>query len=141
VIGRQWRSLQDYPNHWRSTISAATREPRRTTDVEEKLAQTVHHLHQTLSQAPARFHDLHRWARWRAAAQSGKAIFLTVALVVATLLLNQVADEALIRLLAFGAPPLMVLMLFFAFDHLPAFEVPRIPRALRPDSWPAPAHG
>jgi hypothetical protein len=46
-----------------------------------------------------------------------------------------VADEALIRVLAFGAPPLMVLMLFFAFDHLPDFEWPRIPRTLKEDSW------
>jgi hypothetical protein len=141
VIGRQWRSLQEYPNHWRSTINAPRREPRRTADIELKVAQTIRHLHQTLSKAPARFHDQHRWARWRAAARSGKAIFLTLLLVVGTLLLNQVADEALIRALAFGAPPLMVLMLFFAFDHLPAFEVPRIPRALKPDSWPAPADG
>jgi hypothetical protein len=51
VIGRQWRSLQEYPNHWRSTISAPRREPGRTADVELKVAQTVRHLHQTLSKA------------------------------------------------------------------------------------------
>jgi hypothetical protein len=135
VMGRNWRSLQDYPNHWRSTIKTATREPRRTLDIEQKIEQTVTHLAQTLAQSPTRFHERHRWSRWRASAQSGTAIFLTLGLIVGTLLLNQVADEALIRVLAFGAPPLMVLMLFFAFDHLPDFEWPRIPRTLKEDSW------
>jgi hypothetical protein len=135
VMGRNWRSLQDYPNHWRSTIRAATREPRRTLEIEQKLQQTVSHLQETLAHSPTRFHKRHRWSRWRASVQSAAAILLTLALIVGTLLLNQVADEALIRALAFGAPPLMVIMLFFAFDHLPDFEWPRIPRTLKEDSW------
>lgn len=135
VLGRQWQSLQDYPNHWRSMIKVAKAEPQRTEDTEQKIERTVRHLSATLSRPPAAFHNDHLGARWRATLQSGSAILLTLALVIATLMLNQVADQALIRTLAFGAPPLMVLILFFAFDRLPNFEMPRIPRPLRQPHW------
>ena len=137
VLGWPWRPVDDYDNHWRSSIRVPKREPRRTTDIEAKLERTVRHLAETLSQPPARFHARHRRERWRASFQRGIPLFAALGMIGGALSLTQVPieDETLLKLLAFNLPPLMLLVFFFAFDDLPSIEIPRLPRALKQDSW------
>ncbi|MGB5198991.1 MAG: hypothetical protein WBR56_03725 [Sedimenticolaceae bacterium] len=137
VLGWPWRPIDDYDNHWRSSIRVPKREPRRTADIEDKLGCTVRHLAETLSQPPARFHARHLRERWRASFQRGIPLFAALGLIGGALSLTQVPieDEALLKLLAFNLPPLMLAAFFFGFDDLPSIEIPRVPRALKQDSW------
>jgi hypothetical protein len=137
VLGWHWRSVDAYTSHWRSSMRVAKREPQRTADIEQKLARTVTHLAETLSQPPARFHKHNISARWRAAFQRGIPLFAALGLIGGALAMTQVPihNEAVTKLLAFQLPPLLLLLFFFGFDALPSFEIPRIPRALKQDSW------
>ena len=137
VLGWHWQSLREFTNHWRSSIRVAKREPYRTSDIEDKLARTVHHLAKTLSHPPEHFHASHTMARWRAACQAGIPLFAVLGLVVGALALAKapIQNDRLLTALAFHAPPVMLLVFFFTFDHLPDFEIPRVPRALKQDTW------
>jgi hypothetical protein len=137
VLGWPWRPVDDYDNHWRSSIRVPKREPRRTADIEDKLERTVRHLAETLSQPPARFHTRHLRERWRASFQRGIPLFAALGFIGGALSLTQVPieDETLLKLLAFNLPPLMLLAFFFGFDDLPSIELPRLPRALKQGSW------
>lgn len=137
VLGWHYRSVEDYSSHWRGSIRAPKREPRRTPEIEERLDQAVRHLAGILSRPPTQFHARFVRARWRAAFQRGLPVFGALAMIGSALALTQVPieDETLLKLLAFHVPPLMMLAFFFGFDYLPNFEIPRVPRALKQDGW------
>lgn len=137
VLGWHWRSIDDYTSHWRSSIRVPRREPRRTSVIEDRLGRTVRHLAAILSRPPEQFHARYIKERWRAAFQRGLPVLGALAMIGGALALTQVPieDEALLKLLAFHVPPLMMLLFFFGFDYLPNFEVPRVPRALKQDGW------
>jgi hypothetical protein len=137
VLGRHWRAVDDYGDHWRTTIRVAKREPRRTRDVEAKFERTVAHLADTLARPPAGFHGRHRVRRWVSVVQRGLPLFAVLAMVGGTLLLANVplSEGNVFRMLVFHLPPLLLLVFFLAFDELPPFEIPRIPRQLKQPGW------
>lgn len=137
VLGWHWRSIDDYTSHWRGSVRAPRREPRRTLVIEERLDRTIRHLSAILPQPPARYHARFVKKRWLAAFQRGLPVLGALGMIAGALALTQVPidDETLLKLLAFHVPPLMMLIFFFGFDYLPNFEIPRIPRDLKQDSW------
>jgi hypothetical protein len=137
VLGRHWRTVEDYTDHWRSSIRVAKREPRRTRDVEAKFERTVRHLAETLAQSPAAFHARHRRERWVAAMQRGVPLLAVLLMIGAALSLANVplSDGNVFRMLVFHLPPIMLLLFFLVFDELPPFELPRVPRALEQEDW------
>lgn len=137
VLGRHWRSLDDYADHWRSSVRVAKREPRRTRDIEARFERTVAHLVATLAQSPAQFHARHRGRRWLAAAQRGVPLLVVLLMVGVSLALANVelSEGNVLRMLVFHLPPILLLLFFLMFDELPPFAIPRIPRALQQDDW------
>jgi hypothetical protein len=136
VIGRHWRPLEDYNRDWRGTIRVAKREPERTPDLEDKLARTVVHLAQTLSEPPGAFHTRHRRARWQVSLRRATPLLTALGLIAATpaVSLLPMGEGTLLRMLVFHAPPLM-LAAFFMFSELPRIEIPPLPRSLNEESW------
>lgn len=115
------------------------REPLRTVDIEEKFERSVEHLAATLAQPPARFHPLNRRQRWRATLQRQIPLCVRLVVIAAMVLLARVPmeDGSALRMLLFQLPPLLLLVFFIGFDALPELEIPRLPRALKQDSWRA----
>lgn len=137
VLGRHWRTVEDYTDHWRTSIRVAKREPRRTRDVEARFERTVAHLADTLAQPPTAFHARHRRQRWVAALQRGVPLLAVLAMIGGALSLANVplSDGNVFRMLVFHLPPIMLLLFFLVFDELPPFELPRVPRALEQEDW------
>lgn len=137
VLGRHWRSLDDYASHWRGSLRVARREPRRTRDIESRLERTVTYLAETLARPPAEYHPRLRRQRWRVALRRSIPYLVVLLVIAATPLLGRLplADDNLVWVLLFHAPPLMLFLFFFGFDELPSFELPRVPRPLKQPGW------
>lgn len=136
VIGWSWRPLRLLVSDWRGSIRVAADEPARTADIEAKLARTIRHLARTLATPPAEFHRRHRRARWRASLQRGIPLLIGL-LILAAAPATQwlpLADDSVLRMLIFHAPPLL-LMGFFMLREIPRIELPPIPRALTFPAW------
>jgi hypothetical protein len=137
VLGRHWRSLDDYASHWRGTLRVARREPRRTRDIENRLERTLAHLAETLARPPADYHRRLGRQRWLVTLRHGIPYLVVLLVIAATPLLGRLplAEDNLIWVLLFHAPPLMLFLFFFGFDELPSFELPRVPRPLKQSVW------
>jgi hypothetical protein len=137
VLGRHWRTVEDYNDHWRSSIRVAKREPRRTQDVETRFEQTARHLAETLAESPATFHARHRGRRWVASLQRALPLLAVLLMIGGALSLANVelAEGNVFRMLLFHLPPIMLLGFFLVFDELPPFELPRIPRVPDQQDW------
>lgn len=140
VLGKSWRAAYDYGDHWRSTIRINRHEPMRTNEAEQRIADAVAHLAQTLSAPPGVFHHQHRPNRWRVMFRRAIPLGGCVALIGAALLMGQlpIGDGSIAQMMVFHAPPLLLIGLFL-FRELPRFEVPPIPRKLRYARWVEPA--
>lgn len=136
VLGKSWRAVYDYGDHWRSTIRIDRTEPMRTTEAEQRIADALTHLAQTLAAPPEMFHPRHRPDRWRVMFRRLIPLAGCAALIGAALLVGQfpIGDGSVLQMLVFHAPPLLLIGLFL-FRELPRFEVPPIPRKLRYAQW------
>jgi len=114
----------------------APNEPARTAEIERELGRTVTHLAETLAEPPARFHERHAGARWRVAYQRAVPLLILVAMSAASpgIRYLQMADDSILKLLIFHAPPLMLLS-FFLMREMPRFEIPPLPRPLVYRDW------
>lgn len=136
VLGWDWRPLKEFVSLWRGSIRVASKDPRRTRDIEAKLGRTLVHLARILASRPADFHDRHRRARWRVAFQRGIPLgvgLLIVALTPAIQWLDM-ADDSLLKMLIFHAPPFMLAAMFM-MREMPRIEIPPIPRPLTQEHW------
>lgn len=137
VLGRHWRTVEDYTDHWRTSVRVAKREPRRTLDCEARFERTVRHLAETLAQPPAAFHPRHRRRRWVATLQRSVPLLAVLLMIGGALSLANVelSEGNVFRMLLFHLPPIMLLGFFLVFDELPPFELPRVPRGLEQEDW------
>ncbi len=136
VIGWHHRPLRQIVSYWRGFIRVAPKEPARTAEIERELGRTVTHLAKTLAEPPARFHQRHAGARWRVAYQRALPLLLLLGLSAATpgIRYLELADDSVLKLLIFHAPPLMLLS-FFLMREMPRFEIPPLPRPLVHRDW------
>ncbi len=136
VIGWHHRPLRKIVSYWRGSIRVAPNEPARTAEIERELGRTVTHLAETLAVPPARFHERHAGARWRVAYQRAVPLLILVAISAASpgIRYLHMADDSILKLLIFHAPPLMLLS-FFLMREMPRFEIPPLPRPLVHREW------
>ncbi|NEX20826.1 hypothetical protein G3480_10965 [Thiorhodococcus mannitoliphagus] len=139
VIGWRWRPLREFISLWRGSIRVQSKEPRRTPDIEHKIGRTITHLVRTLEQPPADFHPRYQKARWRVSFQRGIPLGIGLLLVALTPAIRYIdmADDSILRMLIFHAPPLMLAAMFMTRE-LPRIEIPPIPRPLKNKRWLAP---
>ena len=136
VIGWKWRPLREFVTLWRGSIRVASKEPRRTPDIERKIGRTITHLARTLDRPPADVHPRFERARWRVSFQRGIPLgigLLLIALTPAIQWLDMEADSML-RMLIFHAPPFMLAAMFM-MREMPRIEIPPIPRPLTQKTW------
>jgi hypothetical protein len=136
VIGWHYRPLRQIISYWRGSVRVATHEPARTADIEAKLGETVRHLSTTLSAPPKAFHQRHLGARWRVTYQRAVPMLFLLGIMAATPGIQwlDMADNSILRMLIFHAPPFM-LVGFFLMREMPRFEIPPLPRALVQREW------
>ncbi|WP_295543667.1 hypothetical protein [uncultured Thiohalocapsa sp.] len=136
VIGWHYRPLRQIISYWRGSIRVATHEPERTADIEAKLGAMVRHLSATLALSPQEFHRRHQAARWRVTYQRAVPMLFLLGIMAATPGIQwlNMADNSLLRMLIFHAPPFM-LVGFFLMREMPRFEIPPLPRALVQRDW------
>lgn len=139
VIGWRWRPLREFVSLWRGSIRVHSKEPRRTVDIEHKIGQTISHLAQTLERPPADFHTRFQKARWRVSFQRGIPLGIGLLLVALTPAIRWIdmADDSILRMLIFHAPPFMLAAMFM-MREMPRIEIPPIPRPLKNATWLAP---
>jgi hypothetical protein len=149
VLGWPWSRLQRVQHGWtavlrlkgkdevRNGVATATR----SRDAETRLRTTAEHLARTLAEPPPRFHE--RWAarRWgvtlrRATPLLGGAALLLGAAAVPRI---DLAEDSVLRMLIFHAPPLLLVALF-CMREMPRIEIPPLPRAATAKHWRDGAH-
>jgi len=136
VVGWHYRPLRQIVSYWRGSIRVATQEPERTADIEAKLGEGVKHLSATLAAPPKEFHRRHLGARWRVTYQRAVPMLFLLGIMAATPGIQwlDMADNSILRMLIFHAPPFM-LVGFFLMREMPRFEIPPLPRALVQRDW------
>jgi hypothetical protein len=136
VLGGPWSHLTELKRGWIGSIALRGEEPRRSALADERLQLTVAHLARTLGEPPARFHERHRGARWRAGLRGTLPLLVGAAVVGAALVAQRLGPEgqSTLAMLANATPPLL-LMLLFLRKEIPRIGLPRVPRPPSPDAW------
>lgn len=138
VLGWSWARLIRRQHGWTTRLRLRGEGYKRCRDAETKLELAVHHLAKTLAEPPARFHDQRVAARWAVVARRtlpllGSAVMIAAAWAFAKLE-PDLAQDSVLRMLIFHAPPILLVILF-SLNELPRVEIPPLPRRPRGDSW------
>lgn len=139
VQGRDWdcfRRIIGGAEGWRSSVKLRGSGAARRDDAERKFECTVEHVARTLAEPPARFHERWTVARWQVFMRRTIPLGVCVGLIAgaAAVPYMGIADDSVIHMLLFNAPPLL-LVLFFSMRELPRIEVPPLPARLRAATW------
>lgn len=139
VVGWDWARLIKRSDGWGTRLRLRGAGAARSRDAESKLERGAQHLAQTLAEPPALFHDKQVAARWRVVMQRalpliGAALMLIGAAAVSKL---DLAQESLVRMLIFHAPPILMVG-FFCMNELPRVEIPPLPQRSRATTWRVP---
>jgi len=136
VLGLDWSRLTRVTAGWRAQLRLRKAEPERSADAQAKLERTAQHLARTLAEPPSLFHERFARARWGVVARRASPLLVAGAIMVGAASVQRLhlADNSVIRMLIFHAPPLL-LMIFFCMREIPRIEIPPIPRPLRADAW------
>lgn len=139
VLGWGWSDLTRRAAGLQATRSLPRHEPRRSPGAQAAFRQACAHLLGVWAAAPAQFHDRHRRARWRVVARRLIPLGCASTLVAGVAIVPQMSlsPNSILRMLAFHAPPLM-LMAFFCTQEMPKFGLPPWPRPLRDGAWAPP---
>lgn len=139
VQGWDWARLEPRRDGWTSKLRLRGKALRRSRTAEAALGQAARHLVRVLAEAPARFHDRHRLARWGAMLRRGIPTFTALGMIGGALLLPKLADTRHAGVwMALHYLPIALLALSFSLQELPQFEIPRWPRRLREPDWRLP---
>jgi hypothetical protein len=138
VLGSAWRPLRAIKNGWSAQLRIPRSEPARTPDVEAKLARTLEHLVATLHAPPADFHRTWLRARREAMLRRTLGLLTVVAMLVIGpgILLAGAPEGSPLRLLSFGLPALLMLILLSRHEA-PVLKIPPLPRPLSDKAWGA----
>jgi len=141
VLGWSWARLIRRQQGWTTRLRLRGEGFKRAHDAETKLELAVRHLAKTLAEPPSRFHDQRVGARWGVVARRtlpllGSAVMIAAAGIFAKLE-PDLAQDSVLRMLIFHAPPILLVILF-SLNELPRVEIPPLPRRPRGDSWRRP---
>lgn len=141
VLGWSWARLIPRQQGWTTRVRLRGDGYKRSRDAELKLERAVQHLARTLAEPPAHFHDQRVGARWGVVARRtlpllGSAVMIAAAAVFAKLE-PDLAQDSVVRMLIFHAPPIL-LVIFFSLNELPRVEIPPWPRRPQGESWRRP---
>lgn len=136
VLGRPWSALTRERAGWRGTLAPRGAEPARSRGTEARLAEAARHLTQTLGEAPARYHDRLRRARFGVLARRCLPLLSLAGLVGAAAAVPYLglAEDSAWRMLIFNSPPLLVAF-GLCLKEMPRFEIPPWPRRQGAASW------
>lgn len=136
VLGWNWARLLPAAGGWTSKLRLRGDTRRRSLAAEQALDAAAALLAQTLAEAPARFHERHRGARWGVVLRRAIPLLTPVALLIAVLTLPRfdAADHPGLWWLLFHLPTVLIAA-SFCVQELPQLEIPPLPRRSRLASW------
>ena len=141
VLGWSWARLIRRQQGWTTRLRLRGEGFKRCRDAETKLELAVHHLAKTLAEPPARFHDQRVGARWAVVVRRTLPLLGSAGMIAAAFgfakLEPDLAQDSVLRMLIFHAPPILLVILF-SLNELPRVEIPPLPRRPRGDSWRRP---
>jgi len=138
VLGAQWRPLRYQGDHWKGVLRTLGSEPSRTPRAEKYVLQAVEHLHQSLHEAPANYHErLHR-ERWKVYFRRLQPLMVFLAILammpLSWLLVSR--GEMAMHPLALGLTPLlMVGVVVITAREIPVMEIPAKPAPIPDHYW------
>ena len=140
VLGWDWGLIQRRKDTLRSSLRLRGREPDRSNRAERKLEGMVHHLVQTFTETPARFHERLAGARWGVAFRRAIPLLISIGLIGAAAASSRLplAEDSPIRMMMMNLPGFLMVFVF-CMRKLPVIEVPPIPRRITAPAWREPA--
>ncbi|MDZ7589277.1 MAG: hypothetical protein U5L05_01015 [Rubrivivax sp.] len=142
VQGWDWARLLRNKEGWTSKLRLRGNALRRSRTAEVALEQAGRHLVQKFAEAPARFHDRHKLARWGVVFRRGIPTLTVVLMIGGALAMAFFVDRSNAGpLLLFHYAPIALLAIGFSLQELPQFEFPPWPRQSRAERWWEPSEG
>lgn len=141
VLGWRWSRLSRRAAGHAGTLWLPWREPARSAAAAARLRQAADHLARTLAAPPGAFHRVHLRARWGVALRRGLPLLACLALVALAAIgmpLLLAGGHSLALMLAFNAPPLLLVALL-CLPEMARIEMPPLPRPLSDVAWLAAA--
>jgi hypothetical protein len=144
VLGWPWSRLQRVERGWTGVLRLSGKDEvrhgvattTRSRDALVRLQTTAEHLSRTLAEPPRRFHE--RWAarRWGVTLRRATPALGSVALLLGAAAVPRIdlAEDSVLRMLIFHAPPLLLVALF-CMREMPRIEIPPLPRASTAPQW------
>ncbi len=146
VLGWPWSRLQRVQHGWTGVLRLGGKDEvrhgvattTRSRDAEARLRATAEHLARTLAEPPARFHQRLLRQRWGVTLRRATPLLGGIALLLAAAAVPRIdlAEDSVLRMLIFHAPPLL-LVAFFCLREMPRIEIPPLPRASTAKQWRA----
>ncbi len=139
VLGWDWGLISKRKDGWKATLRLRGREPDRSKKAECKLDGMVEHLVQTFTEAPVRFHERMRGARWGVALRRATPLLISIGLIGAAAASARLplADDSPFRMMMMNLPGFLMVFVF-CMRKLPVIEIPPIPRASSAPAWREP---
>jgi hypothetical protein len=144
VLGWPWSRLQRVQHGWTGVLRLGGKDEvrngvtttTRSRDALARLQATAEHLARTLAEPPGRFHE--RWAarRWGVTLRRATPLLGSAALLLGAAAVPKIdlAEDSVLRMLIFHAPPLLLVVLF-CLREMPRIEIPPLPRASAAQDW------
>jgi hypothetical protein len=144
VLGWPWSRLQRVERGWTGVLRLRGKDEvrngvattTRSRDALARLQTTAEHLARTLAEPPRRFHE--RWAvrRWGVTLRRATPLLGSVALLLGAAAVPRIdlAEDSVLRMLIFHAPPLLLVALF-CMREMPRIEIPPLPRTSTAPHW------
>lgn len=134
VLGWHWSRLVPGRMNWTSKLRLGR--SGRSERAEAALDRAAEHLALALAEAPARFHERHRAARWGVVFRRGIPLLMAAALVAAALGLPRFdTDDRPWLWMALYHVPTALIALSFCLQDLARFEIPPWPRRSAAPDW------
>jgi hypothetical protein len=147
VLGWPWSRLQRVQQGWTGVLRLSGADDLRVGGkgalrsrcAEVRLRLTVEHLAQTLHETPQRFHERQHRRRWGVTLRRAVPALGSVGLLLGAAAVPRIdlAEDSVLRMLIFHAPPLL-LVGFFCLREMPRIEIPPLPSVANAGHWPEP---
>ncbi len=136
VLGWDWARMIRKRDHWISKLRLRGHALRRSRTAEAALDRVAAHLVRVLSEAPGRFHERYRLARWGVVLRRAIPTLTVVFMIGGTLISPRfIGERGMTVLMALQYLPIALLALSFCLQELPQFEFPPLPRRARAPRW------
>ena len=136
VLGWDWARLIKTKDGWKSKLRLRGEVGRRTRTAERALEAAALHLTRTLAEAPGRFHERLRAARWGVVFRRAIPLLTFIALLIAVASLARRGTGRVSELwILFFHVPTVLIALSFCLQELPQYEIPPLPRRSLAASW------